>query len=82
MNKNQNNTEATSKLFGKDNYIWMLSGLAVIIIGFFLMSGGKSADPTQFKEEEIYSITRITIAPILVLLGIALQGFAIMKKPK
>ena len=32
-------------LFGNENYMWMLAGLAVILIGFLLMSGGKSSDP-------------------------------------
>jgi hypothetical protein len=68
-------------LFGKENYILMGAGLAIIIIGYFLMSGGKSTDPNVFDEKEIYSFTRITIAPILVLLGLAIEGYAIMKKP-
>jgi len=59
----------------------MFAGLAVIILGFILMSGGKSADPNVFNEAEIYSARRITIAPILILLGLVIEGYAIMKKP-
>lgn len=59
----------------------MAIGLAVIIVGYVLMSGGKSKDPNVFDEKEIYSFTRITLAPILVLLGLAIEGYAIMKRP-
>lgn len=69
-------------LFTKQNYTIMFVGLAVIILGFVLMAGGKSADPNVFNEEEIYSPMRITIAPILVLLGLAIEGYAIMKTRK
>jgi hypothetical protein len=46
------------------------------------MSGGKSADPNVFNADEIYSPIRITVAPLLVLLGLAIEGYAIMRKPK
>lgn len=69
-------------LFDKENYMWMLGGLALIFIGFFLMTGGKSANPNEFNYEEIYSFRRITLAPIIVLLGFGIQVYAIMKKPK
>ena len=68
-------------LFGKENFIWMLAGAAVTALGFFLMAGGKSADPTKFMDGEIYSTTRITIAPILIIAGFIVEIFAIMKKP-
>lgn len=48
--------------FGKSNYTWMLIGAALIIVGMFLMSGGKSADPNVFNESEVYSFRRITLA--------------------
>lgn len=68
-------------LFDKSNYAWMLGGLAVVLLGFFLMAGGKSADPHVFNYKEIYSTTRITIAPILILIGFGIEAYAIMKKP-
>jgi predicted cobalt transporter CbtA len=68
-------------LFNRDNYVWMTVGVALIFIGFLLMSGGKSADPHQFQYDEIYSFRRITLAPIVVLLGFVVEVFAIMKKP-
>jgi hypothetical protein len=60
----------------------MLIGIAVMALGFFLMSGGKSTDPKVFDDKEVYSTTRITIAPILIIAGLLLEIFAIMKKPK
>jgi hypothetical protein len=69
-------------MFGKQNYQIMFVGLAVIILGFVLMAGGKSADPNVFKEDEIYSFQRITLAPFLVIAGLVIEAYAIMKKPK
>lgn len=69
-------------LFEKENLKWMLIGLGVIILGFVLMSGGKSNDPKIFDYKEIYSFRRITLAPILIVAGFAIEIWAIMKKPK
>lgn len=70
-------------LFTKDNYIWMLAGLILIAAGMFLMSGGKSnTDPAVFDKDAVYSPMRITVAPILILLGLVVEIFAIFKKPK
>lgn len=70
-------------MFSKDNYQWMLIGAVVIALGMVLMSGGKSnANPAVFNKDAVYSATRITIAPILILLGLGIEIFAIFKKPK
>ena len=70
-------------IFSKDNYRWMLIGLVVIAAGMFLMSGGKSnTDPSVFNKDAVYSTTRITGAPLLILLGRVIGVFAIFKKPK
>lgn len=69
-------------MFDRDNYTWMIIGFLLIIIGFFLMSGGKSPDPTKFNYDEIYSFRRITLAPVLMMLGFVLEVYAIMKKPR
>jgi hypothetical protein len=71
----------SESLFGKTNYIWMLAGIAVIALGLILMAGGRSADPAIFEQKEVYSTTRITIAPILIIAGLALEVVAIFKKP-
>ena len=60
----------------------MAAGLVVLAIGFFLLSGGKSDDPTVFDRSKVYSTTRITVAPILILAGLVIEVFAIFRKPK
>ena len=67
--------------FGKENYVIMLIGIAVIIIGFACMVGGESTDPAVFNPE-IFSFRRITLAPILVILGFVIEVYAIVKKSK
>ena len=67
--------------FGKENYTLMLIGLAIIIIGFALMAGGKMEDPSAFNPE-IFSFRRITLAPIVVMIGFVIEVVAIVKKPK
>lgn len=69
-------------LFGKENFKWMLIGVAVIALGFLLMAGGKSEDPNVFNEKEVYSFMRITVAPIVLLAGFAIEVFAIFRKPR
>lgn len=68
-------------VMGKTNYIIMAIGFAIIILGFILMAGGGSDDPKVFDAESLYSARRITIAPILVLVGLAMQIVAIFIKP-
>ena len=75
-------TSTNNSLFGKENYTWMLVGLAIMTLGFILMAGGKSSDLNVFKDSDVYSTTRITIAPILIIAGLLVEIFAIMKKPK
>jgi hypothetical protein len=67
-------------LFGKRNYVFMLIGIAVIALGFILMAGGGSDDPTVFNEE-IYNWRRIRLAPTLVIIGLGIEIYAILAKP-
>ncbi|NUM32822.1 MAG: DUF3098 domain-containing protein [Bacteroidetes bacterium] len=60
-------------VFGKQNYILTATAFIVLIIGFVMMYGGK---------EDIYSFRKITLAPIVVLVGFVIGIFAIMIKPK
>jgi hypothetical protein len=48
----------------------------------FLMAGGKNTDPTTFDPNVVYSKTRITVAPIVIIAGILIEIYAIFKKPK
>lgn len=71
-----------TSLFNKDNYRLMIIGVIVMAIGFILMAGGRSSDPNVFDEKAIYSFRRITLAPILIVGGLVIEIFAIMKKSK
>ena len=75
-------TNTTNFLFDKTNYYIMFGGLALILLGFVLMAGGKSADPNVFNYDEMYSFRRITLAPILIIGGFVVEVIAIMRKPK
>jgi hypothetical protein len=77
-----NETTKATTLFSKYNYIWMFIGAAVIALGMVLMSGGKSPDPNVFDTKEVYSTTRITIAPLLIVAGLLIEVYAIFKSPK
>lgn len=74
--------EKIDVLFTRENYKWMIIGGAIIALGMFLMSGGKNPDPNQFDTNLVYSTTRITIAPILIVGGLLIEIFAIFRKPK
>jgi hypothetical protein len=69
-------------LFTKDNYKWMAIGGAIMILGLFLLSGGKNQDPNTFDPKVVYSTTRITIAPILIVAGLLVEIYAIFRKTK
>lgn len=68
-------------LYDKFNYMLMLLGGLFIVIGFVLMAGGANPDPAIFDEAEVYSSTRITVAPILIITGFIIEIFAVLKKP-
>ena len=70
-----------SPLFEKRNYQIMLVGIALIALGFILMSGGRSEDPNVFNTE-IYNFRRIRLAPMLILAGLGLQAYAILYRRK
>lgn len=66
---------------GKENLKLLVIGFAIIVVGFLLMTGGKSNDPNVFNPE-IFSFRRITLAPVVVLFGFLFEIYAIIKKPK
>ena len=70
----------TGFALGKENYRLLLIGFAIIVVGFILMVGGKTTDPNVFNPE-VFSFRRITLAPIVVLLGFLFEIYAIMKRP-
>ena len=77
---NQSKDKKSLQFFGKSNYTWMLIGAACIFIGMFLMSGGKSPNPDVFNANEVYSFRRITLAPIVIIIGFVIEIYAIFKK--
>ena len=80
--KKRKQEAAKSQLvFTKKNYKFMLIGIAVIVLGFILMAGGGSDDPTIFNPE-IYSWRRIRLAPALVLIGFGIEVYAILLNPE
>lgn len=67
-------------VFERKNYKFMLIGIAVITLGFILMTGGGSDDPAVFNPE-IYSWRRIRLAPALILIGFGIEVYAILLNP-
>ena len=70
------------KHFGFDpkNYKFLIIGLIINILGFVLMIGGGSEDPSKFNGDELFSPIRITLAPFLIVLGYVVIFYSIMKK--
>jgi len=68
--------------FRRENYRILLIGLGINILGFILMIGGGTDDPNKFDGEALFSNTRITIAPMLIIAGYLVIMYSIMKKKK
>ena len=66
--------------FDKVNYILLAVGMAVVVLGFILMSGG-SSDETAYNPD-IFSVRRIKVAPVVCLLGFVSMVYAVIRKPK
>ena len=68
--------------FSANNYMLLFIGLAVNVLGFILMIGGGSDDPSKFDKEALFSHTRITVAPALIVIGYVVIAYAIMRRVK
>lgn len=66
--------------FDKVNYILLAIGMAVVIIGFLLMSGSGSSETAY--DPDIFSARRIKVAPIICLLGFVSMIYAVVRRPK
>lgn len=75
------NKDGQGFLFEKVNYKILLIGIAVIAVGFILMSGGGSDNPNVFNEA-IFNFRRIRLAPTVVLIGFGITIYSILKNPK
>lgn len=78
MKENENKPEF---LFGAKNYKILILGLAVIALGFILMSGGSNENPNVFNEE-VFNFRRIRLAPTVVLIGFGIAIYSILVKSK
>lgn len=80
MNNNKDN-KGVEMPFAMKNYITILVGMALLLLGFVLMSGGGEHTATSF-DESIFSFRRITLAPVVVVAGFVVVGVGIMKRFK
>ncbi|GAP71611.1 DUF3098 domain-containing protein [Candidatus Symbiothrix dinenymphae] len=69
-------------VFGEKNFILLAAAIVVIIVGFVLMAGGQTIEGAGRFDPSIFSFRRITVAPIVTLLGFALVVYAILFKEK
>lgn len=74
------NNDQDAMPFTATNYKLLLIGLAIVVVGFLLMTGGGSGDPNVFNKDEIFSKRRITVAPIVTLVGYIFIVYAILKR--
>ena len=79
MSKKNIETVNNNFAFSSTNYKWLGIGLALLALGYVLMSGGGSDDPDVFSYE-IFNFRRITLAPYVVLAGYGTILYAILKK--
>ncbi len=80
MSKTEKGNVIGEFALAKENYRYLAIGFVIIVIGFILMVGGKSDDPSVFNPD-VFSFRRITLAPLVVLFGFLFEIYAIMKKP-
>ncbi len=69
----------SSLVFGRTNYILILTGIGLVALGLLLMSGGAMPSPDVWDESLIYSTRRVLIAPIVILLGLIVEIVAIFR---
>lgn len=72
----RNNVELT---FGKENYKWLVIGIALMVIGMLLMIGGFNENPNVWDESQIYGFRRTVLAPFFILSGLAVNIYALFK---
>lgn len=68
-------------VFKQKNYLLLILGVLFIATGLVLMIGGGSENPNEFSYE-IFNFRRLTLAPILIVIGFIIEIFAIMYQPK
>lgn len=85
MKHNENSQEETNSkfnfVFGRNNYILMIVGVVVMLIGYLCLIGGGSDNPNEFNDA-IFSARRMVVAPLLIIAGLIIEIFSIMIKNK
>ena len=71
------NTEDTGFAIPKRNVLYIIAGFVVMLLGYALMSGGGSDDPNVFNEE-MFSFRRTVLAPVVIIIGMVVEIWAIM----
>ena len=71
------NTEDAGFAIPKRNVLYIIAGFVVMLLGYLLMSGGGSDDPNVFNEE-MFSFRRIVLAPVVIIIGMIVEIWAIM----
>ncbi len=79
--QNRQDEQSSSLIFGRKNYQYMFLGIALIFVGYILMSGGGTTNPNVWNPA-IFNFRRIRLAPMLILLGMLVEVYAIMRKPE
>jgi Protein of unknown function (DUF3098) len=74
------NVGSNELIYGRDNFIWMGAGLALVVGGLMAMSGGAMPSPDVWDESIIYSFRRITLAPIMMVAGFIVTLIGIFKQ--
>jgi hypothetical protein len=68
-------------LFDRTSYLILVGSVVLILVGYFLMQGGGSDDPAVYNPE-MFNFQRLVVAPGLVLAGLLVALFALLRKPK
>lgn len=71
---------AEELIFDNSNYMWMGIGAAVVLLGMLLMIGGSMPSPDVWDEDIIYSFRITVLAPVVILIGLGIEIYAIFKK--
>ena len=77
--RNSTGSSSPNLLFGKENYKWMIIGIALIVVGMLLMIGGFNENPNVWDESKIYGFQRTVLAPAVILGGLVVNVYAIFK---
>ena len=77
----QGKNEGFDFVFGRLNYLLLAAGLLLLALGYILLMGGGSDDPAVFNPA-MFDNQRLVVAPLCIVLGLVVEIFAIMLKPK